>query len=83
MSPALKSKKKVATKKKDAKPALKSSAPKTRVENAYKVIIRPIINEKTSLLTEQGKIVFLVDPAASKAAIKKLQRVCLRQKSNR
>ena len=61
--------KKVEAKKKPAKAT--STAPKTRVERAYNVLTRPIVNEKTTLLSEQGKLVFLVAPDASKTEIKK------------
>lgn len=59
--------KKKATPSKEAK----TLPPKTRAEAAYKILMRPIVNEKSTLLTEQGKLVFLVHPDASKPAIKK------------
>ena len=38
--------------------------------NPYQVIIRPIITEKSTLLAEQGKYVFEVDPRANKVMVK-------------
>ncbi len=59
------------TKKKVEAKTTKPSDIKTRVERAYTILKRPIVNEKTTLLTEQGKLVFLVQADASKGEIKK------------
>lgn len=40
-------------------------------EKMYDILLRPIITEKTTLVAEQGKIVFAVRPDATKPDIKK------------
>ncbi len=36
----------------------------------YEVVSRPVITEKATMLTEQNKIVFRVDPSATKTQVK-------------
>lgn len=58
-------------KKEEVKKATKDVKITTKVENAYTIITRPIVNEKTTQMNEQGKMVFLVAPKATKTQIKK------------
>lgn len=43
----------------------------TKTESAYTIITRPLVNEKTTQMNEEGKMVFLVAPKATKTQIKK------------
>ncbi|MDR1301643.1 MAG: 50S ribosomal protein L23 [Treponema sp.] len=40
-----------------------------------KVLIEPVLSEKTNIMREEGKYVFRVDPAATKIQIKEAVRI--------
>jgi large subunit ribosomal protein L23 len=40
-----------------------------------KILIEPVLSEKTNIMREEGKYVFRVDPAATKIQIKEAVRV--------
>lgn len=40
-------------------------------ENAYKILLRPVITEKTAVLNKENKYIFEVDPNVNKVEIKK------------
>lgn len=70
---AAKKTEKPAAKKADAKPA-KKEAPKKAASDtgeAYRVLLRPIVTEKSMKLSEGGQYVFEVAPGANKIEIKK------------
>jgi large subunit ribosomal protein L23 len=52
-----------------AKPA-KAKKEVKLTERMYDVLRRPYVTEKTSLVSEQGKVVFQISPAATKTDVK-------------
>jgi len=59
-------------KKAEKKPAAKKSAPqKSDTGSAYQVLLRPIVTEKSTRLSKEGKYVFEVAMKANKIEIKK------------
>lgn len=71
---AVKKSEKSVAKKADAKPA-KKAAPAKKIASdtgdAYRILIRPIVTEKSMMLSDMGQYVFEVAPGSNKIEIKK------------